>query len=106
RQERRGLEDHAAVGARAVDLPPADDDTPGARRREAHQDREHGRLAAPGVAEQADELPLVDVQREVAHDDRGATWRVVRLAELCDLAEGCHGRRARRNSTRACLAFW
>src|SRR5262245_46053894 len=69
-QERRRLKDHAAIGARAVDLTPADDDAPGARRREAHQDREHGRLAAAGMAEQADELALVDVQREVAHDDR------------------------------------
>ena len=89
-QERRRLKDHAAIGARAVDLTPADDDTPGARRREAHQDREHGRLAAAGMAKQADELALVDVQREVAHDDRRARRRLVRLAELRDLDEGFH----------------
>ncbi len=44
----------------------------------------------PGVAEQADELALGDVQGEVADDDRGAGRRVVRLAELGDLDEGRH----------------
>jgi hypothetical protein len=39
------------------------------------------------VAEEADELALVDVEGEVADDDRRARRRLVRLAELGDLDE-------------------
>jgi hypothetical protein len=39
------------------------------------------------VAEEADELTLVDVEGEVADDDRRARRRLVRLAELGDLDE-------------------
>jgi hypothetical protein len=39
------------------------------------------------VAEEADELALVDVEREVADDDRRARRRLIRLAKLGDLDE-------------------
>ena len=50
-------------------------------------DREHGRLAAAGVADEADELALGDVEVEVFDDDasgprrREASWRAGRTRE-------------------------
>ena len=111
RQQRGRLEHDAAVGAGAVDLAAGDRDAAGRRQIQPHQDRQHGGLPAAGVTEQADELALRDLQREVAHDDGRAVRGVVRLAQLGDLDEpwrqhqAAGFRQPRRNSTIAWRAF-
>src|SRR5439155_8422554 len=87
RQQGRRLKHDPAVGPRSVYLAPADHDAPGGRLVEAHHDRQHGGLAAARVPDDADELPLPDIEGEVPHDLRWTRGRRIRLAELGDLDE-------------------
>src|SRR5206468_12110225 len=87
RQQGRRLKHHAAIGTGPIDLPAADHDPTRAGRGEPHEDREDRRLATARMAEEADEFAFVDVEGEVADDDRRARRRLVRLAELGDLDE-------------------
>ncbi|MNT68547.1 hypothetical protein D3C72_2067900 [compost metagenome] len=59
------LEHHRPLGAGRVDLLAVEDHPAGAGLVEAGDDVEHGRLAAAGVADQRDELALVDLQVDV-----------------------------------------
>src|SRR5262249_48588468 len=88
RQQRGGLEDHATIGAGAVDLAAGDHHATAGRQVQAHEDREHGRLAATRVSDDTDDLASPDLEREVADDDRRPGRRLVRFAELGDLDEG------------------
>src|SRR5262249_48081818 len=82
------------------DLAPADDDPSRGGLIESHEDRQHRALAAPGVAEQADELALGDVEVEVA-DDHGVA---VAFAELVDLDHRDGGPRRGPPSPLLCVA--
>src|SRR5439155_11152272 len=89
----------AAVGTGTADLAATDDHAPRCGRVEAHDDGQHGGLAAARVPDDADELALPDVKREVADDLRRSDGRRVRLPELSDLDKGSGGER-RRSSPR------
>ena len=114
-QEGGRLEDDAAVEARSVDLAATDDDAAARRRNETHRDREDRRLAAAGVADEADELTLGDLEVEV-FDDHGVAGAGNReaLREARELEEAiircvhggllACGREARRCETREDLA--
>ena len=75
REERVGLEHHVdrpPVGRHAGEVGPAENDPPGARCLEAGEEPHQGGLAAAGRPEQAEELALEDVERQVV-DRRGRT---------------------------------
>ena len=70
------LEDHGAVEAGPVDLAVVDDDGAFARAVEAGQHVQDRGLAAAGMADQADELALVDAEPDVLEHGR-----LARIAE-------------------------
>jgi hypothetical protein len=79
------LEDHGAVGAGAVDLAVADDHAAVGDLVETGEHGQDGRFAAAGVADQADELALLDVQVEIDDGLERLAVRVrVELGEVED----------------------
>ncbi|MDT4879435.1 hypothetical protein FQZ97_1151110 [compost metagenome] len=59
------LEHHGALGAGFVDLTAVEDDPAGGGLVQAGDDVQNGGFAAAGVADQGDELALVDAQVDV-----------------------------------------
>src|SRR5213078_1599939 len=85
RKQTRRLEYHAAVGPRSVDLAAGQDDAALGLLVEPRHHRQHGGLPAAGVADQADELALADLQGEVANDHGFPGRGLVRLRDVPDL---------------------
>ena len=96
RQQRMALEDDGAVGARRVDFAVLQQD--GARRdlRQAGDQVEQRGLAATGMADDGDELALLDRQRDAfQHLGLDAIARE-RLVDMVDLEEWTAGEQRRR----------
>ena len=89
-QEAGGLEDNAAVGAGAGDFLAGEHDAATRYVSEAGDHGEDRGLAAARVADEGDELALLDTQVEVLDDDRLALGRGVDFAELGNFEEGGH----------------
>ncbi len=70
REQRVGLEHHVGrtfVGRNAGHVLAIDENRAGRRRIETGQHAQQGRLAAPGPAEQTEDLALIDAQRDIVH---------------------------------------
>jgi hypothetical protein len=92
-EQHRGLEDHADVGDRTRDGAAADDDPSRRGGPESGDDPQERRLAAAGRADEREELPLVDGERDPAQRLDRATGGLV---DHADPVEG-DGLRSRRH---------
>src|SRR5690606_15275664 len=77
--QRMALEDHAPLQTGRIDLAPIHEDVPAAGMLQARQGIEDGRLAAAGVADDADELATLDLEVDVLEDRLARPW--VELAQ-------------------------
>src|SRR5262245_48763241 len=76
-EKRRGLKDDATIRPRANDFAPGKDHATLRGVVQAHDDREHRRLAAARMTDDADELSLAHMQIEILDDDRRSVRRGV-----------------------------
>ena len=91
RQQRVVLEHDGTVGARVVDHLAFEEDLAAGRLQQAAQDVEQGRLAASRMADQRDELALLDAQVHVAQHFRRHLAAAEAHADLFELEIGLSG---------------
>ena len=94
RHQRRRLEHHGTIGAGAIDLARVEHDAPAGDLGEARRHREHGRLAAAGVADQGDEFALLHQELELLHDGQRAPGRRIDLLHVEEFDIALEDRRA------------
>ena len=81
-QQARRLKDDSAVRARPVELLAGEDNAAPGNGIQAGEHREHGALAATGMADQADKLTFADAQVEIFYDDRVSFRSRVYLGQI------------------------
>ena len=92
RQQRRRLKDDGAIGPGLGHLLAVNHHAAQRRPLQPGDDRQHRRLAAARVAENADELAVVDLGVDVLDGDDRALGRLERLAQTRSARAGCgHG---------------
>ena len=87
RQQRVVLEHHGAVRARLVDLAVLEEHAAGGRLEQPGDDVEQRGLAAAGVADDRDELALLDAQRDVVQHLVCVSSRGVKVMSSCSMLE-------------------